>query len=25
MLALPTRPGMGLAVDRKKLEKFRVS
>jgi L-alanine-DL-glutamate epimerase-like enolase superfamily enzyme len=24
-LALPTKPGMGLAVDRKKLEKYRVS
>jgi L-alanine-DL-glutamate epimerase-like enolase superfamily enzyme len=25
MLALPTNPGMGLTVDRKKLEKYRVS
>ncbi len=25
MLALPTKPGLGLAVDRKKLEKYRVS
>src|SRR5207248_11528930 len=25
MLTLPTRPGMGLALDRKRLEKYRVS
>jgi len=25
MVAVPTGPGMGLAVDRKKLEKYRVA